>query len=132
MRKAVELYTEAAELGSIEALYNLGTAYRLGNGVQQDKAKAAEYFKKAVMQGHVESRFNIGNNEVRKGDYDRAVRHYLISAKMGDKNSLDAIKKGFMAGLVTKEQCDEALKGYQDAMEEMKSHDRDEAKRLGI
>ena len=132
MRKAVELYTEAAELGSIEALYNLGTAYRLGNGVQQDKAKAAEYFKKAARQGHVESRFNIGNHEVRKGDYDRAVRHYLISAKMGDKNSLDAIKKGFMAGLVTKEQCDEALKGYQDAMEEMKSHDRDEAKRLGI
>ena len=56
----------------------------------------------------------------------------MISAKMGHKGSLDAIKKGFMAGLVTKEQCDEALKGYQDAVEEMKSHDRDEAKRLGI
>ena len=59
------------------------------------------------------------------------MRHFLISAKMGDKDSVEKIKKMFMAGLATKEQYAEALKGYQDAVEEMKSHDRDEAKRLG-
>ena len=37
-----------------------------------------------------------------------------------------------VAGIATKEQYSEALKGYQDAVEEMKSHDRDEAKRLYI
>ena len=37
----------------------------------------------------------------------------------------------FMEGIATKEQYAEALKGYQDAVEEMKSHDRDEAERLG-
>ena len=36
-----------------------------------------------------------------------------------------------MRGIATKEQYTEALKGYQDAVEETKSHDRDEAKRLG-
>ena len=41
------------------------------------------------------------------------------------------IKEVFMAGHATKKQHAEALKGYQDAVEEMKSHDRDEAKRLG-
>ena len=41
------------------------------------------------------------------------------------------IKKLLMAGLATKGQSSEALKGYQDAVEEMKSQDRDEAKRLG-
>ena len=43
MRKAVELWTEAAELGSIEALFNLGDAYYHGDGVQEDKAKAVEF-----------------------------------------------------------------------------------------
>ena len=56
------------------------------------------------------------------------MRHWLISAKLGDEDSLDAIKEMFMAGDATKEQYAEALKGYQDAVEEMKSHDRDEAK----
>ncbi|EJK74439.1 hypothetical protein THAOC_03882, partial [Thalassiosira oceanica] len=131
MQKAVELLTEAAELGSIEALFNLGAAYHTGEGVQQDMAKAVEYFERAAMQGHVMSRNNLGISEAKKGNYDRAVRHLLISAKMGDENSIGAIKEMFMTGVATKEQYAEALKGYQDAVEEMKSHDRDEANRLG-
>ena len=50
---------------------------------------------------------------------------------MGDEDSPGAIKDMFMAGAATKEQYAQALKGYQDAVEEMKSNDRDEAKRLG-
>ncbi|EJK57054.1 hypothetical protein THAOC_22942 [Thalassiosira oceanica] len=131
MRKAVELWTEAAELGSIEALFNLGVAYYFGDGVEKNTAKAVELFEKAAMHGNVESRHNLGQFEVEKGNYDRAVRHLLISAKMGYKGSVEIIKKMLMAGLATKEQYTVALKGYQDALEEMKSHDRDEAKRLG-
>ena len=37
----------------------------------------------------------------------------------------------FTIELAAKEQYAEALRGYQDAVEEMKSHDRDEVKRLG-
>ncbi|EJK48121.1 hypothetical protein THAOC_33111 [Thalassiosira oceanica] len=127
-RKSFELWTESAELGSINALFCLGNAYDLGEGVQQDKAKAVEFFTKAAMQGHVLARVNLGWLEGLKGNHDRAVRHFLISAKMGDKDSLENIKKEFKAGIATKEQYAEALKGYQDAVEEMKSHDRDEAK----
>ncbi|EJK58415.1 hypothetical protein THAOC_21462, partial [Thalassiosira oceanica] len=129
-RRAVELWTEAAELGSVEALYNLGLAHERGDGVKQDKAKGVEFWTKGAMQGHDRSRYNLGCLEGQKGNHDRAVRHFLISAKMGDKNSLEAIKKMFMAGLATKEQYAQALKGYQNAVEEMKSHDREEAKRL--
>ncbi|EJK66786.1 hypothetical protein THAOC_12257, partial [Thalassiosira oceanica] len=126
VRKAVELWTEAAELGSIDALYNLGA-----EGVQEDKAKAAELFEKAAMQGHVLSRHNLGCIEGDKGNHDRAVRHLLISAKVGSKDSIETIKMMFTNGVATKAQYAEALKGYQDAVEEMRSHDRDEAKRLG-
>jgi len=130
MRRAVELWTEAAELGSIEALFSLGIAYLIGDGVQKDNAKGIQLWTKAAMQGHVLSRYNLGCDEAERGNYNRGVKHWIISAKMGSKNSIKNIKKAFMAGLATKEQYAEALKGYQDAVGEMKSHDRDEAKRL--
>ena len=131
VRKAVELWREAAELGSVEALYDLGVAYESGSGVQEDVARGIHFYMKAAMQGHVESRYNLGCYEGKKGDHDRALRHLLISAKMGDKDSVEVIKNMFMDGKATKEQYTEALRGYQDAMEGMKSHDRDEAKRFG-
>ncbi|EJK47895.1 hypothetical protein THAOC_33352, partial [Thalassiosira oceanica] len=130
MQKAVELWTEAAELGWIEALYNLGIAYESGEGVEKNRAKAAEFYKKAAMQGHVQSRYNLGCYVWEKMNHDCAVKHWLISAKMGHENSLENIKRAFGGGLTMKEQYVEALRGYQDAVEEMRSNDRDEAKRL--
>ena len=93
MRKGIKLYTEAAELGSIEALYNLGVLHFHGRGVQQDKVKGIELWTKAAMQGHVQSRHNLGGCENQKRRYNCAVRHLLISAKMGDKASIESIKK---------------------------------------
>ena len=131
MRKAVELWTEAAELGSIRALHNLGFAYYNGKGVQEYKAKGIQFLEKAAMQGQVESRYQLGLIEGKKGNNDRAVRHFMISAKMGDRDSVETIKKYFVAKLASKEQHAQALKGYEDAIEEMKSHDRDEARNIG-
>ncbi|EJK55891.1 hypothetical protein THAOC_24316 [Thalassiosira oceanica] len=128
MRRAVKLWEEAAELGSIESLFDLGNAYVFGNGVQEDEAKAVEFLAKEAMQGHAGSRHNLGYIEAQRGNNDRALRHLLISAKMGDNISVENIKNYFMAGLATKEQYAEALNGYQDAVEEMMSHDREEAK----
>ena len=87
--KAVELWEEAAELGSIDALFNLGHAYYSGKGVEPDETKSAEFFKKAAMQGQAESRHNLGSHEGRKGNHDRALRHFLISAKMGYEDSVE-------------------------------------------
>ena len=131
MRRAVKRWSEAAELGSIPALYSLGVAHDRGEGVEQDEAKAVEFFTKAAIRGHVEARHTLGFIEKEKGNGDRAVRHCMISAKMGYEDSLENIKRMFKAGFATKDQYAEALRGYQDAVEEMKSHDRDEAKRLG-
>jgi len=48
-----------ADLGSIQAFQNLAVAYERGEGVEQDKVKGADFFKKAAMQGHVESRQDV-------------------------------------------------------------------------
>ena len=85
------------------------------------------------MKGHVESRHSLGDVEFDdEGNYELALQHWMISAKMGYEESLDGIKKLFMSGHATKAQYAEALRGYQDAVEEMKSPQREEAKRLGL
>ena len=56
----------------------------------------------------------------------------MISAKMGYEESLNGIKLMFKEGLATKAQYAEALVGYRDAVEEMKSPQREEAKRVGF
>ena len=129
-RRAVELWTEAAELASVEALYSLGIAYQGGTGVEVvDKKKGIQFWKNAAMRGHALARHHLGCHEGNQGNYDRAVRHLLISAKMGYDLSVERIKEMFMKQLASKEQYAQALKEYQDAMEEMKSHDRDVAKK---
>mmetsp|Transcript_24739 Transcript_24739/g.58698 ORF Transcript_24739/g.58698 Transcript_24739/m.58698 type:complete len:303 (+) Transcript_24739:190-1098(+) len=130
MRKAVELWEEAAELGSIPALDNLGVAHYHGAGVDKNVAKGAEFYEKAAMQGHVDSRYNVACIELEKMNNYRALRHFLIAAKMGHEDSLGTVKRLFVGGIATKAQYAEAIQGYQKAAEEMKSHDRDEAKRI--
>jgi len=51
---------------------------------------------------------------------------------MGFKQSLDKIKDLFAKGHATKSQYAEALKGYQDAVEEMRSTEREEAAAVGF
>ena len=126
--RAFEMWTKAAELGSIGAHYNLGVLYDDGEGVVQDKTKALRYWEKAAMQGYAEARHNLGAVEGRKGNDERAVRHYLISARMGDERSLNTIKRMFMVGHATKQHYAQALQGYQAATVEMKSPERDKAR----
>ncbi|EJK48181.1 hypothetical protein THAOC_33047 [Thalassiosira oceanica] len=97
--RAVELWTEAAELGSLDA-YDITSSASCTT-----LAKALKW----TSQGHL-----------------------MISAKMGHEKSLNKIKEMFKEGLATKAQYAEALFGYRDAVEEMKSPQREEAKRLGV
>ena len=84
------------------------------------------------MKGDALSRRNLGVVEFGEGNYELAMQHWMISAKMACEESLNSIKDMFMHGHATKTQYAEALRGYQHAVEEMKSPQREEAKRLGI
>ena len=130
--RAIELYTEAAELGSLEAHNLLGHTYYHGKSVEEDKPRAIHHLQQAAIQGHANSRNNLGCVEVVNGNYGLALRHFMISAKMGHGDSLNAIKDMFKDGHATKAQYAEALVGYRDAVDEMKSPQREEAKRVGV
>ena len=128
--RAIELWTEAAELGSVNAQFHLGYVYCQGEGVEEDESRGIHHWQQAAMKGHTLSRHNLGVIEFYGGNYELAVQHRMISSKMGYEKSLVCIKDMFMKGLATKAQYAEALRGYQDAVEEMKSPQREEAKRL--
>ena len=131
--RAIELWTEAADLGSIGAHYNVGNVYCTGDGVEVDKPRGIRHFQHAAMKGHVASRHNLGGAEYQAGNYKLAVQHWMISAKMGFNPSLNNIKLLFAEGHATKAQYAEALRGYRDAVvEEMKNPQREEAKQLGV
>ncbi|EJK61582.1 hypothetical protein THAOC_17902, partial [Thalassiosira oceanica] len=126
--RAIELRTEAARLGDLNAHFNLGCIYDEGDGVEQDVARGVRHFQHAAIRGHPESRYELGCHGYNERNHELAVRHWMISAKMGDSDSLNEIKDMFMKGYATKAQYAEALKGYQDALEETKSPQREVAK----
>ncbi|EJK77330.1 hypothetical protein THAOC_00844 [Thalassiosira oceanica] len=131
MTRAVELYERAAELGEKEAHYNLGVLYAKGAAdVEKDTTKAFRHNEAAAMSGHVSARYNLGYMECEDGNYDLSLQHLMISANLGHDNSMNNLKPALLDGLVTKADYAAALRGYQSAIEEMSSPDRDHAKAL--
>ena len=125
--RGIELLTRAADLGSLAAHNELSHVYYHGDGVDEDKQRGIRHLQQAAMKGHVYCRHNLGAVEFKEGNYNLAVRHWMISARMGDEDSLNCIKESLKDGHATEAQYTEALLGYRDAVEEMKSPQREEA-----
>ena len=126
-QKAITLCLKAGELGCAEGYYNLGIFYDKGDGVEVDKKKAKHYYELAVMSGLIKARHNLGCLEVRAGNHHRAFKYYILAARAGDKDSLDAVKVGFREEYVTKDEYTNTLRAYQKIQDEMKSDERDKA-----
>ena len=76
---------------------------------------------------------NLGCIEDKNGRMDRAKTHFIISAKLGDDDALEEVKKYFLKGFVSKEDYASVLRGHQAAVDATKSAQRDEAeKREGL
>ncbi|EJK50816.1 hypothetical protein THAOC_30082, partial [Thalassiosira oceanica] len=118
--RAVELYERAAELGEKDAHYNLGALYDEGTDVETDTAKAIRHYEAAAMCGHVYARHNLGHIDGMAGNRVIAQQHFLISAKLGSDDSLRMVKAAFMAGLATKADFASALRGHQNAVDEIR------------
>ena len=89
-----------------------------------DKKKARHYYELAAMNGSVMARHNLGADEYEAGYDQRAMKHFILAARAGDKLSSDMVKEGYMAGYVTKGQYANTLREYQKSQDEMKSKDK--------
>ena len=119
--------TNAAGLGDIHAHYILSLLYADGKYVEKDLKKEVYHLKEAAIGGHDTARYRLGNHEYRNGQNNRAIKHWIIAANLGDDESLETLKKGFMIGLVSKEDFEAALRGHQAAVDATKTKQREEA-----
>eukprot|EP00956_Cyclotella_meneghiniana_P037357 scaffold137227_cov26-Cyclotella_meneghiniana.AAC.3 len=125
--KDVELLQRASELGSALAHYNLGTMYYNGDGMEIDKKKSIHHWQIAAIMGNVAARNNLGCAELEDGNYQRAMKHFMIAARCGWNKSLDNLMRCFRDGLVTKEDLEKTLQDYQASCDETRSEQRDRA-----
>lgn len=74
-----------AENGDVKCQHNLASSYKLGEGVQQDFAEAAKWYRKAAEQNDAGSQSGLGvcyaNGEGVAQDYAEAVKWYRKAAE---------------------------------------------------
>jgi len=135
-KKVIEFCQKAADMGDKNAHYILGDAYRkkwekCSTEVCSDRDLSFQHYEKAAMEGHIFARFTLGVLECKEGHRDLALQHFLISAKMGHKLSMDNVKILLTGSIATEAICAEALQEYEAAVEDMTSTSREEAKQMG-
>lgn len=80
------------------------------------------------MLGNEKARHILGEMAGNDGNTEHAMRHFMISAKSGLNTSLEEVKRGFVEGLVTKDDFESTLRGHQASKDEIRSDQRDRAK----
>ncbi|NCP18632.1 MAG: sporulation protein [Erythrobacter sp.] len=81
---AVAEWREPAGQGDADAQFNLGQAYRLGRGVEQNTRQAEVYYAKAAAQGHLKAADNLGLLLFQNGRREDAMPYVLDAASRGD------------------------------------------------
>ena len=122
---AIKYWTMAAELGDPEAHFRLGYLYSMGEHVKRDKEKKVYHYEKAAIGGHLPARYNLGCHEHNNDNMDRAAKHFIIAAKLGDEISMKGLWTYYSAGNITKEDLEATLRNHKAAMDETKSAQRD-------
>jgi len=86
-----------AELGDVEAQYNLGVLYDEGAGVEQDLAVAADWYRKAAEQGFIDAQTNLGTmyyyGHGVACDYQEAAKWFRLAADQGDTEASGYLSK---------------------------------------
>ena len=121
--KATELWHKAGKFGYA----HIGHAYYYGEGVERDTKMASHYHELAAMEGCVDARHNLGANEYSAGNYDKALKHYMIAVRGGHTPSVKAIQQLYMDGYATKDHYVNALRSHQAYVNEIKSDQRDKS-----
>lgn len=87
MRKSIDDLIAAAEEGNAEAQNQLGDAYFDGIGIEQDYAKAFEWYFLAAEQGHEKAQYNVAyayaNGIGTQKNVEEAIKWYGRSADHG-------------------------------------------------
>ena len=81
---AVAEWRGPANAGDADAQFNMGQAYRLGRGVEQNTRQAEVFYAKAAAQGHVKAADNLGLLLFQNGRREDAMPYVVDAAQRGD------------------------------------------------
>jgi len=94
---AFEEWLPLAELGDVEAQYNLGVMYDEGTSEVQDLGKAAEWYRMAAEQGFVDAQANLGmmyyQGQGVSRDHEQAARWLQLAADNGDSEAREILRR---------------------------------------
>jgi len=113
----------------VAAQFNLSVMYRKGQGVEKDEKMELYYLEEAAIGGDPYARHALGCDEEENGRFKRAVKHWIIAAKLGHDDSIQSLKEMYRSGGVIKEDFASALRGHQAAVDATKSPQRELAEK---
>ena len=86
-----EDYIRMAEQGHPDAKYILATKYRNGEGIEMDKAKAAQLYRELADQGDSDAQYDLAfmldNGEGIPQDRTESEKYFKLSADQGDSDA---------------------------------------------
>ncbi len=87
----LEEYMRMAEEGHPDAKYILATKYRNGDGVEMDKAKAAQIYRELADQGDSDAQYDLAfmldNGEGIEMDRVQSEHYFKLAADQGDSDA---------------------------------------------
>ena len=119
---ALREFHPLAERGYTPAQLYLGGMYRRGDGVPQDGAEAAKWYRKAAEQGDADAQYSLGvmyaeGDGVPQDDAE-AVRWYREAAEQGDADAQNNLGVMYAEGDGVPEDDAEAVRWYRKAAEQ--------------
>ena len=125
--KAYELWSKSSELGYREAHYKLHMVYSGKSAdkvVEKDMKKEMYHLEMAAIKGHGRARCELGHHESHMGNWDRAKKHWILSAGMGCECCMSVLKEGYMKGAVSEDEYSGTLHSHRESIDEVSSAER--------
>lgn len=86
-----EDYVRMSEQGNADAKYILATKYRNGEGVEMDKAKAAQLYRELADQGDSDAQYDLAfmldSGEGIEQDREQSEKYFKLSADQSDSDA---------------------------------------------
>ena len=134
---------DIAELGDVEAQFQLGVCYYRGEGVAQDFVEAVRWFHKAAEQGDAPAQYNLGvcyyfGRGVAQ-DFEEAFQWYRQAAEQGDAKAQFNLAVCYGQGHGVKRNHEEGIKwlrksaaqGNEEAVKLLNKFPVEQLKKLG-
>ena len=156
IKKAVELYKKAVDLGSADAAFRLGELYRDGTLVKADKQKALSWFRSAAALGHKEAgaivriatlteRADVGDSEAMNSlgimycigddvakDYSEGLKWLRKAVDLGNLYALNNLGNCYERGFGVSKDTNEAIRLYGLAADGGNQRAKDNLERLKV